>query len=46
MDGLRSSLAELDDSEKFPHRIFARAYERHVGFLEEKMDLLGSKGRC
>ncbi len=43
MDGLRESLAELDESEKFPHRIFPPALERHAQFIEEKMMLLGSK---
>ena len=45
MDGLRESLAEADESEKFPHRIFPRALERHAQLIEEKMVLLGSEGR-
>ena len=45
MDGLRASLAELDESEKFPHRIFPRALECHAQLIEEKMVLLGSEGR-
>jgi fructose-bisphosphate aldolase class II len=45
MDGLRASLAELDASEKFPHRIFPPALERHARIIEEKMILLGSKDR-
>lgn len=45
MNGLRASLAEVDESEKFPHRIFPRALECHAQLLEEKMVLLGSEGR-
>jgi fructose-bisphosphate aldolase class II len=43
--GLRESLAEIDESEKFPHRIFPPALERHAQLIEEKMVLLGSEGR-
>jgi fructose-bisphosphate aldolase class II len=45
MKGLRASLAELDESEKFPHRIFPPALEGHARLIEEKMELLGSCGR-
>jgi fructose-bisphosphate aldolase class II len=45
MDGLRASLAELDKREKFPHRIFPPALERHARLIEEKMIVLGSEGR-
>jgi fructose-bisphosphate aldolase class II len=45
IDGLRESLAEVDESEKFPHRIFPPALDRHAWLIEEKMVLLGSKGR-
>jgi fructose-bisphosphate aldolase class II len=46
VEGLRTSLAELDRTEKFPHRIFPPALTRHSELIEEKMILLGSKDRA
>jgi fructose-bisphosphate aldolase class II len=44
MQGLRRSLAEADEHEKFPHRIFPLALESHARLVEEKMALLLSCG--
>ena len=45
MTGLRKSLLELDESEKFPHKIFPRALEFHAGLIREKMAVFLSNGK-
>jgi fructose-bisphosphate aldolase class II len=46
MQGLRKSLAEAGEEEKFPHKIFPPALESHARLLEEKMELLLSCGKA
>lgn len=46
MAGLRKALAELDEKEKFPHKIFPRALEYHAKHLQEKMIVLRSEGKA
>ncbi len=46
MAGLRESLAELDEKEKFPHKIFPRALEYHAKRIREKMKVLKSEGKA
>lgn len=46
MQGLRRSLAEAGENEKFPHKIFPLALESHARLVEEKMELLLSCGKA
>ncbi|KKL48660.1 hypothetical protein LCGC14_2323270, partial [marine sediment metagenome] len=46
MDGLRQSLLELDKNEKFPHKIYPRAIELHMKYVQEKMNVLRSTGKA
>jgi fructose-bisphosphate aldolase class II len=46
MQGLRRSLAEAGEHEKFPHRVFPAALECHARLIEEKMALLLSRGKA
>jgi ketose-bisphosphate aldolase len=44
--GLRRSLAGAGEREKFPHRIFPPALASHARLVEEKMELLLSRGKA
>jgi ketose-bisphosphate aldolase len=46
MQGLRRSLADAGEHEKFPHRVFPAALECHARVVEEKMELLLSCGKA
>jgi fructose-bisphosphate aldolase class II len=46
MQGLRRSLAEAGENEKFPHKIFPPALVSHARLVEEKMELLLSCGKA
>ena len=46
MTGLRKSLSESDENEKFPHKIFPCALEYHAKLIQEKMIILLSDGKA
>lgn len=46
MKRLRESLSELDEKEKFPHKIFPRALEYHARCIREKIRVFKSEGKA
>ena len=46
MAGLRKALIDLDENEKFPHKIFPRALEYHAQLIQQKMIVLRSDGKA
>ena len=46
MTGLREGLAAAESNEKFPHKLFPPAFQRHAELIEQKLHDFGSVGQA